>query len=133
MTNSRQDSPGESHLDLECLVPNDKELLSALREMLELREQQDHDVSDPCTFRALGDVALTLGDKYMAMHNYECAAKIELCGGNRSELIKLLTLLKEVSNPSDKRIRFYDVLLHNIDQALSISRVYYERISLHEN
>jgi hypothetical protein len=67
-------------------------------------------------------------DYVKARYNYETAAKIEMYRQNKEALRKCLVLAQEVTEETDKHFAFQRTILDNLDEALSVSRKYYETI-----
>jgi hypothetical protein len=75
-----------------------------------------------------GNQAKAQSDYVKARYNYETAAKILMYRQNKEGLRKCLVLAQEVTEESDKHFAFQRTILDNLDEALSVSKKYYETI-----
>ncbi len=85
----------------------------------------------------LGDVEALLGEgskfksdaNYVkARYSFETAGKIHLYRRNKEGLRKCLALAQEVTEESDKHYQFQRTILDNMDEALRVSKEYYQVI-----
>jgi hypothetical protein len=75
-----------------------------------------------------GDEAKSGSDLVKARYNYETGAKIQMYKQNKEGLRRCLVLAQDVTEESDKHFGFQRTILDNIDEALRISKQYYETI-----
>jgi hypothetical protein len=124
----RQEAHDYADKRLKELVQSDEMYFAIELFLLGDPKRQIEQLGDAESLLNKGDEAKSENDLIRARYNYETAAKIEMYRQHKEGLRRCLVLAQEVTEENDKHFGFQRTILDNTDQALGISKLYYETI-----
>ena len=114
-------------ITLRDLVPNDEKLFAAMQTfLLGDPKRQLPLLGTADSLQIKGDQEKSRGENSRARFDYETAAKIELYRMNKETFEKFLRLASDVTESGDRDKVLLETLIANEDEALRISKEYYQ-------